>query len=143
MGLFRLTHVRPEVTSGVTVAETVRVMAEADIGAIAIREGTKIVGVFTERDLLRRVVAPGLDAARTPIREVMTRDMVTVIDSTSVAEAAAVMRAHRMRHLVVVDEHGDYLGILAQRHLLYDLMGDLSLKVNDLETYVMADGAGG
>jgi CBS domain-containing protein len=143
MGLMRLTHVRPEVTSNVTVEETVRVMAEAEIGAIAVKEGTKIVGVFTERDLLTRVVARGRDPARTRIREVMTRDMVTVVDSTTVANAAAVMRAHRMRHLVVVDDQGDYLGILAQRHLLYDLMNDLSMKVNDLETYVMADGAGG
>jgi CBS domain-containing protein len=143
MGLMRLTHVRPEVTSKVTVAETVRAMAEADIGAIAVMEGDKIVGVFTERDLLKRVVARGRDPARTPIEEVMTRNMVTAADSTTVADAAALMRAHRMRHLVVVDENGDYLGILAQRHLLYDLMNDLSMKVNDLETYVMADGAGG
>jgi CBS domain-containing protein len=143
MGLMRLTHVRPEVTSGTSVEDTVRVMAEADIGAIAVKDGTKIVGVFTERDLLTRVVARGRDPARTRIREVMTRDMVTVVDSTTVANAAAVMRAHRMRHVVIVDDQGEYLGILAQRHLLYDLMNELSMKVNDLETYVMADGAGG
>jgi CBS domain-containing protein len=143
MGLMRLTHVRPEVTPEVTVAETVRVMAEAEIGAIAVRDGKKLAGVFTERDLMKRVVARRLDPDTTPISEVMTRNVVSVLDTTTVARAAAVMRGHRMRHLVIVDESGDYLGMLAQRHLLYDLMNDLEMKVNDLATYVMADGPGG
>jgi len=143
MGLMRLTHVRPEVTPEVTVAETVRIMAEAEIGAIAVRDGKKLAGVFTERDLMKRVVARRLDPDNTPINEVMTRNVVSVLDTTTVARAAAVMRAHRIRHLVIVDESGDYLGILAQRHLLYDLMNDLEMKVNDLASYVMADGPGG
>jgi CBS domain-containing protein len=143
MGLMRLTHVRPEVTPEVTVAETVRVMAEAEIGAIAVMDGKKLAGVFTERDLMKRVVAKRLDPDTTPISEVMTRNVVSVLDTTTVARAAAVMRAHRMRHLVIVDEAGDYLGMLAQRHLLYDLMNDLAMKFDDLASYVMADGPGG
>jgi CBS domain-containing protein len=143
MGLMRLTHVRPTVTPEATVAETVRTMAEADIGAIAVMEGSKLAGVFTERDLMKRVVARRLDPEATAIKQVMTRAVVSVLDTTSVARAAAVMRAHRMRHLAIVDESGDYLGMLAQRHLLYDLMNDLELKVNDLASYVMADGGGG
>jgi len=143
MGLMRLTHIRPEVTPEVTVAETVRVMAEAEIGAIAVMDGKKLAGVFTERDLMKRVVAGRLDPETTPVKEVMTRNVVSVLDSTTVARAAAVMRAHRMRHLVIVDESGDYLGMLAQRHLLYDLMNDLAMKVDDLANYVMLDGPGG
>jgi CBS domain-containing protein len=143
MGLMRLTHVRPEVGPEATVAEAVQVMAEAEIGAIAIMEGRKIAGLFTERDLMKRVVARRLDPDATPITQVMTRNVVSVLDGTTVARAAALMRANRMRHLVIVDESGDYLGMLAQRHILYDLMNDLSMKVNDLAGYVMADGAGG
>jgi CBS domain-containing protein len=143
MGLMHLTHVRPEVTPEVTVSETVRVMAEAEIGAIAVMEGRKLVGVFTERDLMKRVVAARRDPDTTPVKAVMTTNVVTVLDTTSVARAAAVMRAQRMRHLVIVGEDGDYRGLLAQRHLLYDLMNDLSMKVHDLSNYVMADGPGG
>jgi CBS domain-containing protein len=143
MGLMRLTHVRPEVTPEATVADAVKVMAQAEIGAIAVKSGRKIAGVFTERDLLKRVVAAGRDPATTAVSEVMTRDVITVLDSTSVAKAAAAMRHHRMRHLVIVDAGGDYVGMLAQRHLLYDLMNDLAMKVDDLTAYVMVDGPGG
>jgi CBS domain-containing protein len=143
MGLLRLTHERPEVTPDVTVREAVRVMAGAHIGAIAVKQGAAIVGVFTERDLMKRVVAEGRDPDATPVRDVMTADVVTVFDSTSVMSAAAAMRAHRMSHLVIVDRAGNYLGILAQRHLLYDWLNALEAKVGDLTGYLMIDGAGG
>ena len=143
MGLLRLTHVRPEVTSDVTVQETVKVMTAAEIGAIAVKSGRKIVGIFTERDLMRRVVAEERDPRRTFIKDVMTTNVETVLDSTSVAKAAALMRARRIRHLVILDANGDYVGMLAQRHLLYDLMSELELKVDDLAGYLMADGPGG
>ena len=143
MGLLRLTHVRPEVTPATTVDEAVRTMAKAEIGAIAVKDGKKIVGIFTERDLLKRVFIPRLDPASTPVKEVMTTSIVGVLDSTSVADAAALMRSRRMRHLVIVDGNGDYLGMIAQRHLLYDLMNDLVHKVDDLTSYLMTDGPGG
>ncbi len=143
MGLLRLSHVRPEATPEMTVAEVVRVMTEAEIGAIAVMDDRKLAGIFTERDLMKRVVARRLDPSTTSITEVMTRAIVGVPDSTSVASAAAIMRSHRMRHLVIVDEAGEYLGMVAQRHLLYDLMRDLASKVDDLTGYLMADGPGG
>ena len=102
------------------------------------------MGLFTERDLLKRVVAEGLDPETTPVRDVMTTDIVTVYDSTPVATAVAAMRTHRMRHLVIVDRAGNYLGLLAQRHLLFDLLVDLEAKVGDLTGYLMsADARGG
>jgi CBS domain-containing protein len=143
MGLTRLTHTRPEVTPEASVLETARIMAEAEIGAIAVKAGAKIVGVFTERDLMKRVVAQGRDPAKTLIKDVMTTNLVTVRDSTPVFTAADAMRSRRVRHLVLLDEQGSYAGILAQRHVLYDLMNELSMKVEDLEGYVMADGPGG
>jgi CBS domain-containing protein len=143
MGLMRLTHLRPEINSEATVLDTVKIMAEAEIGAIAIKSGRKIVGIFTERDLMRRVVARDKDPARTLIKDVMTTSIETVVDSTSVAKAVSLMRARRIRHLVVVDANGDYMGMLAQRHLLYDLTSELELKVGDLAGYLMTDGPGG
>jgi CBS domain-containing protein len=143
MGLMRLTHLRPEITSEATVLDTVKTMADAEIGAIAIRSGRKIVGIFTERDLMRRVVARDKDPARTLIKDVMTTSIETVLDSTSVTKAVSLMRSRRIRHLVIVDANGDYMGMLAQRHLLYDLTSELELKVGDLAGYLMTDGPGG
>jgi CBS domain-containing protein len=143
MGLLRLTHERPEVTPDVSVHETARIMAESHIGAIAVRRGATVVGIFSERDLIKRVIAEGRDPGSTRVRDVMTTEIVTVLETTPVASAAAAMRAHRLRHLVIVDHAGSYLGLLSERHLLYDLMNDLEAKVGDLTGYIMTDGPGG
>jgi CBS domain-containing protein len=143
MGLLRLTHRRPEVAPETRVADAVRVMADAQVGAVAVTKGRKIVGIFSERDLMRRVVAEGRDPESTTIQEVMTRPVETVVDSTSVGEAAAIMRARHIRHLAIINGAGEFVGLVAQRHLLYDLMGELELKVDNLEGYLMADGPGG
>jgi CBS domain-containing protein len=143
MGLMRLAQETPEVSPDVSVKEAVRIMTDAQVGALAVISGRKIVGIFTERDLMKRVVHAERDPATTSIREVMSRPVETVPNSTSVAEAAAIMRERHIRHLAVVDQFGDLLGLVAQRYLLYDLMNDLELKVDGLEGYIMADGPGG
>ena len=143
MGLLRLTHVRPEVAPATSVRETVKLMSAAEIGAIAVKDGAKLVGIFTERDLMRRAVALDRDLDHTPIAEVMTHHLVTVRDTTPVAEAIGLMRTRRIRHLIIIDEDGAYLGMLAQRHLLYDLTSELALKVDDLTGYLLADAPGG
>lgn len=143
MGLLRLSHERPEVTPDVSVRETARIMAESQIGAIAVRKGTGIVGVFSERDLMKRVVAEGRDPTTTRVGDVMNTDVVRVLDSTSVESAAAAMRERRVRHAVIVDRAETYLALLSERHLLYDVMNGLEAKVGDLTGHLMTDGPGG
>ncbi len=135
MRLLRLTHERPEVTPDVSVRETARIMAESHIGAIAVRKGTTIVGVFSERDLMKRVVAEGRDPVTTRVGEVMNAD--------SVESAASAMRARHVRHAVIVDRAENYLALLSERHLLYDVMKALEAKVGDLSGYIMNDAPGG
>jgi CBS domain-containing protein len=143
MGLHRLSHERPEVTPDVSVRETARIMAESHIGAIAVRKGATIVGVFSERDLMKRVVAEGRDPASTRVGDVMNTDIVKVYDADSVETAASAIRSHHVRHAVIVDQAENYLALLSERHLLYDLMNALEAKVGDLTGYIMTDGPGG
>jgi CBS domain-containing protein len=143
MSLLRLSHERPEVTPDVSVRETARIMAESHIGAIAVRKGGAIVGVFSERDLAKRVVAEGRDPFTTRVGDVMNTDIFKVHDTDSVESAAALMRSHRVRHAVIVDPAENYLALLSERHLLYDLMNSLEAKVDDLTGYIMHDGLGG
>ena len=147
MGLLRLVQDTPQVTPDTSVLTAVRVMTAAGVGALAVTTGGKsdgkIVGVFTERDLMRRVVDAGKDPGQTPIREVMTSDVRTVPEATSAADAAAMMRRHKFRHLAVMDGNGAYLGMVALRHLLYEMMDDLERKVGGLESFIMIDGPGG
>ena len=143
MGLLRLTHERPEVTPDVSVRETARIMAESHVGAIAVRRGGAIVGVFSERDLMKRVVAEGRNPATTRVGDVMNADIVKVIDSDTVESAASAMRARHVRHAVIVDRADNYLALLSERHLLYDVMNALEAKVGDLTGYLMNDAPGG
>ena len=143
MRLLRLTHERPEVTPDVSVRETARIMAESHIGAIAVRNGGTIVGVVSERDLVKRVVAEGRDPATTRVGDIMNADIVKVLDSDSVESAASAMRARHVRHAVIVDRAENYLALLSERHLLYDVMNALEAKVGDLSGYIMNDAPGG
>jgi CBS domain-containing protein len=143
MGLLRLAQETPEVSPAAPVMEAVNIMAAKGLGAIAVTNGRKIVGVFTERDLMRRVVYEGRDPAKTTVREVMTSPVRTVPDEMSVAEAATLMRTNHIRHLAIVDETGNLLGMVALRYLLYDLMDELERKVDGLHSYIMVDGPGG
>jgi signal-transduction protein with cAMP-binding, CBS, and nucleotidyltransferase domain len=87
-----------------SVAEAVALMARESIGAIvAMTEDQLVAGIFTERDLLKRVVAAGLDAQTTPLSMVMTREVRFVSPSTPVEAAMALMHVQRHRHLLVID----------------------------------------
>jgi CBS domain-containing protein len=92
---------------------------------------------------MRRVVHQKRDPSQVGISEVMTHPVQTVPDSTTVAAAAAMMRRGQFRHLAIVDKKGELLGMVALRYLLYDLLNELALKVDNLEGYLMADGPGG
>ncbi len=76
------------------------------VGAILVLEGARIVGIFTERDVLWRVVAAGLDPKTTPLGRVMTRDPATVGPATSIQHVMDVFTERRFRHMPVVDGGG-------------------------------------
>lgn len=86
-----------------SVKETARVMAQHRIGAILVLHQEQVAGIFSERDLLTRVLLKGLDPEKTPVKEVMSTDMVYVTQETPVCEAMAVMTERRCRHLPVMD----------------------------------------
>jgi len=86
-----------------TVREATQIMAERGISAVMISEKEALVGIFTERDLVRRVVAPGLDPATTPLRDAMSTRPYTLHPNDSASEALQRMRANGVRHLPVVD----------------------------------------
>src|SRR6266511_5617030 len=88
-------------------------MNEQKIGSLLVLEEGRLVGILTERDILERVVADQRDAHATPVEEVMTRDVVCCRPHTDVEEARSVMKHRRVRHLPVVAEEGDVVGILS------------------------------
>ncbi len=100
-----------------TVADAARRMADRGVGAVLILEGTRLLGIFTERDVLK-IVAAGLEAGQTmPVSSLMTRYPETVELTSTTEEAAALMVHGGFRHLPVVDE-GAVVGIVSLRDLM-------------------------
>jgi CBS domain-containing protein len=144
MGLIRLGNKPPlTVVPEDTIVQAARAMIERGVGAATVLEAGVVVGVVTERDIMRKVVAAEREPNVTRVRDIMTSPVLSVNLNTSVAEAAKIMREHHIRHLVVMDEHEKLAGMLALRYLLYDLMDDLERTVGDLMGHMMNDSPGG
>lgn len=100
-----------------TVAAAIELMREARHGCVLVREDSRLVGIFTERDVISRVLRPGLDPQAVPITEVMTAQPVTLSPSDPPAYAIHLSAARGLRHLPVVDKDR-VLGFISVRHLL-------------------------
>ena len=100
-----------------TVTEAARLMKEGKVGAVLVVEEGRLVGIFTERDALFRVIAPGLDPAKTELRGVMTRDPTTVAPDETFGYALLLMHEKGFRHTPVVED-GRPVGVVSARHAL-------------------------
>lgn len=120
----------------VTVIEAARAMKQHNIGALLVVDGTKLCGIFTERDALFRVLAEGLDPAATRLDDVMTRQPQTIHPDKPFLHALRIMHKGRFRHLPVVED-GRPLGMVSSRDALdedlYELRTDLSQREEILD----------
>ena len=108
------------VTPDETVQLAIARMLEENVGSVAVCEGNHLVGIFTERDVLR-LAGEGADFRSLRIGDVMTRDLVTVAPDDDVVAAAALMQERRIRHLPVIQD-GNVLGIVGIREVLRALV---------------------
>lgn len=102
---------------GATVRDAVHQMNSSGVGSLVVLQLGEIIGIFTERDVLRRVVEEGLDADLARVADVMSAPVRTIEPSTRVAEAMELMTNHRLRHLPVVVE-GELAGMISIGDLL-------------------------
>ncbi len=125
----------------ISIAEAARVMAERQIGAVPVVDGDRLAGIFSERDVMTRVVAAGRNPASTTVREVMSTDLV-VAEVTESYEACLVrMQQAHVRHLIVLDK-GRLAGIVSLRDVLaadIDEKADAITLLNAYVHYIPAD----
>lgn len=100
------------VKPGQTVQEVAKLMKTADIGSVIVGEKAKPQGIFTERDITRRVVAEGLDPAETPVSAAMTKKLVTVDASEPLDKVFEILSDGKFRHLPITDR-GEIVGIVS------------------------------
>jgi CBS domain-containing protein len=118
-----------------TVLVAVQQMNDRKIGALLVLDRGRPVGIFTERDVLVRVVAAGLDPKITPVGEVMTRGPVVVRSVATVGEAMRVITEKRCRHLPVIDDNR-LLGLISIGDLTSWLVRDQERTIADLHDYM-------
>jgi len=127
-----------------SVGEAIRTMLERHVGAVAvIDDERRIAGIFTERDVLRRLALSGRDPERTLVREMMTTPVELATTETGSSEAFVTMVERHFRHLPVVDHNGKLLGMLSIRNLLEWRIEDLTRELGSLEQYLSNDAPGG
>ena len=120
---------------GNTVLETVKKMVERNIGAVPVLHQGKLVGIFSERDLMRRVVAEGRDPVSTCLAEVMTEDPLTVSMNEELENCMALMRRHNFRHLPVCQE-GRLIGMVSLRDILLHNLDAKDDEVRMMRAYI-------
>ena len=117
------------------VMDVVRYMVERHIGAVAVTSNGKLAGIFSERDLMKRVVAKGRDPRALKVSEVMTRDPLTVRPDDSLDTAMELMKQHGFRHLPVCA--GDQLnGLISMRDLLANAVLEKDGEVQMMRAYI-------
>ena len=119
-----------------SVLAAVEMMAEANDGSVLIVGDDRVLeGIFTERDLLIRVVYAQIDPARTQLADVMTRDVVVLSRSDTLDHAISVMAKHHVRHLPVEDDQHNVVGVISLRHLLHDKIDQVIQELKVLEDF--------
>ena len=126
-----------------TVAEAVKKMGRHNIGSILVLSSRRdLVGIFTERDLLQRVVASGLDPAATMLGDVMTKDVLVVGADASRDEVLQLMDAKHIRHVPVSDGN-QLLGVISLRDVLRFEKAEKEFEIEQLRQYFLQEpGAG-
>ena len=120
---------------GQTVLETVCAMVERNIGAVPVLHNGQLVGIFSERDLMKRVVAEGRDPRSTSLAEVMTDDPLTISLNEELGNCMSVMRRKNFRHLPVCHE-GKLVAMVSLRDILLQDLTDKDDEVRMMRAYI-------
>ena len=120
------------VTPETPISEAARLMKSDDVGSLPILEGERLAGIVTDRDIVLQAVAEEKDPRGMPVREVASRELVTIGPEEDLSEALRLMASHQVRRIPVVDEDSRLVGIVAQ--------ADIAREVKDKDSGQMLQG---
>jgi CBS domain-containing protein len=124
-------------TPGMTVSDVVKLFAEKRIGAVPIVDGTEVVGIMSERDLVYCVATEGAAALDKPVSEVMTSPPITVDPDFSILAALGLMTRRRIRHLPVID-NGKLVGFISIGDLVKYRMDRIEQDAQAMRNYIQS-----
>jgi CBS domain-containing protein len=118
-----------------TVLDALKVMANKNVGAVVVKDGDRLVGIFTERQYARKVFLKGRSSPKTLVREVMETDVICVGPEQTVEVCMALMTEKRIRHLPVLrDEH--LVGMISIGDLVKSIIADREFTIEQLEHFI-------
>jgi CBS domain-containing protein len=117
------------------VIEALQLMAQKDVGALAVMEGGRLVGMLSERDYARKVTLHGKSSQDVPVRDIMTAEVVRIGPDITIEECMALVTQRRIRHLPVCE--GDKLiGLVSIGDLVKEVIADQEQTIKQLESYI-------
>ncbi len=119
----------------ITVYEAIKMMSEKNVGALPVVEGTKLVGIISERDYMSKVMLKGKSSKDTPVRDIMTSDVVTVGPNDNVSKCMEIITENHVRHLPVIED-GVLLGIVSIGDLVRWTISTQRMTIEQLEAYI-------
>jgi CBS domain-containing protein len=122
-----------------SVREALKLMAERNVGAITVTDGEQMIGIFSERDYARKVSASGNCSLDTPVKNLMTTEMVTVNLGSTLEECMNLMIQWHIRHLPIMDS-GRLVGMVSMRDVVEALLSMKEDLINNLENYILGEG---
>jgi CBS domain-containing protein len=121
------------------IYDALRLMAERNVGAVLVLSGQKIEGIFSERDYARKVALVGRSSKETPVREIMTTDVICVDPGWTAEQCMALMTEKRVRHLPVVEEER-VVGVISIGDVVRAVVDEHQFTIQSLERYIMSGG---
>jgi CBS domain-containing protein len=119
-----------------TVFHALTVMARHEVGAVLVLDGEQLVGIFSERDYARKIILQGKTSKETLVSEIMSDKVAYVTPNVSLDECMALMTEKHFRHLPVLDEAGNVLGIISIGDLVKETISDQKFLIAQLEHYI-------
>jgi CBS domain-containing protein len=117
-----------------TVFEAIQLMDDKNVGALPVVDNARLIGIISERDYTRKVILKGLSSKDTPVRDIMTREVLTASPSDSIDDCMRVMMEKRVRHLPVL-EGTKMIGFVSIRDLMQRVILAQAMEIEDVERY--------
>lgn len=120
-----------------TVKDAVIKMTELKRGAIVVGKPNKIQGILSERDILRKLISQDLSPEKTPVKDIMTSKVITIDYNSDINNALKLMEAMKIRHLPVVDQMSNYIGLISIRDVMNSISKSIDEENSKLSKYIL------
>jgi len=126
------------ITSDSSVYDALLVMAEMGVGALLVIDNDKLVGIFSERDYARKMILKGKTSKNTPVKDIMTSDVITVSIDHTAQDCMNLMTDKRVRHLPIM-EKDKVVGLLSIGDMVKETIAQQEFLINQLTRYIRGD----